>query len=133
MWNVSLAYGSDLVPSKSNCAFPVLCYATRVDWFCLFDFCNANWNCNVEIVVLCRRHQGALRTGRWRSLRKTSPKEDLCQTQPLKRGKTTLLAQCCSVSSSLLSLDHVRESFLHHLNYSFLLVAKSFLLFCFHF
>jgi hypothetical protein len=76
---------------------------------------NKMWNFD----VLCRLYQSALRLGRWRSLRKTLQKEEVCQKQLLRKEKTIQLALCCSVSSSLLSLDHVRLSFQHCFLYVF--------------
>jgi hypothetical protein len=88
-------------------------------FFLSFDFAilieNKMWNFD----VLCRLYQSALRLGRWRSLRKTLQKEEVCQKQLLRKEKTIQLALCCSVSSSLLSLDHVRLSFQYCFLYAF--------------
>lgn len=80
-------------------------------WLVEFVYCIINWNKMWNFAVLCRLHQDALQLGRWRSLRKTSQKEEVCQKPLLRKEKTILLAPCCLVSSSLLLLDHVRLSF----------------------
>lgn len=64
---------------------------------------------------LCRQHQGDLQIGRLRGLRRTLLREELCPKQPRKKERTIPLVLFCLASSSLLSLVHVRLSFLSQL------------------